>query len=73
MKRKEVLVKLLTETKSPLFTNNHELFNYLDNSGFYEQAASTRFHGNYRGGLFDHSLEVTKKLLELTRDRKSVV
>lgn len=62
MKRKEVLVKLFSEAKSPLLMNN-ELFNYLDNSGFYEQAASTRFHGNYRGGLFDHSLEVTKKTI----------
>lgn len=65
MQRKEVLVKLFSEAKSPLLMNN-ELLNYLDNSGFYEQAASTRFHGDYRGGLFDHSLEVTKKLLELT-------
>ena len=63
MKRKEVLVKLFSEAKSSLLMNS-ELLNYLDNSGFYEQAASTRFHGDYRGGLFDHSLEVTKKLLE---------
>lgn len=40
--------------------------NYLDESGFYEQVASSKYHGDYRGGLFDHSLEVTKKLLELT-------
>ena len=65
MKRKEVLIKLFSEVESPLLMNS-ELLNYLDNSGFYEQAASTKFHGNYRGGLFDHSLEVTKKLLELT-------
>lgn len=66
MKRKEVLVKLFTEAQSPLLLNN-QLFNYLDESGFYEQVASTRFHGDYRGGLFDHSLEVTNKLLELTQ------
>lgn len=34
--------------------------------GFFDAPASTRFHGNYDGGLFDHSLEVTKSLVELT-------
>ena len=35
--------------------------------GFFTAPASTRFHGAYPGGLFDHSLNVTTALLELTR------
>lgn len=38
----------------------------LTNMGFFQAPASTRYHGNYTGGLFDHSLAVTKSLLELT-------
>lgn len=40
--------------------------NDLDNMGFFTAPASTRFHGAYEGGLFDHSLEVTNALVELT-------
>lgn len=39
----------------------------LDKLGFFTAPASTRFHGAYEGGLFDHSYEVTKSLVELTR------
>jgi putative nucleotidyltransferase with HDIG domain len=38
----------------------------LDNLGFFTAPASTRFHGAYEGGLFDHSLEVGKQLVNLT-------
>ena len=34
--------------------------------GFFTAPASTKYHGNYEGGLFDHSLKVTEMLLELT-------
>ena len=34
--------------------------------GYFTQPASTRFHGAYEGGLFDHSLEVAKALMDLT-------
>ena len=34
--------------------------------GFFEAPASTKYHGAYKGGLFDHSYEVTEALLELT-------
>lgn len=34
--------------------------------GFFNSPASTKYHGAYEGGLFDHSLEVTKSLVELT-------
>lgn len=34
--------------------------------GFFKAPASTKYHGAYEGGLFDHSLETTKALVELT-------
>lgn len=38
----------------------------LDSIGFFTAPASTKYHGNYDGGLFDHSLEVGRRLVELT-------
>lgn len=42
------------------------LFDELDRLDFFTAPASTKYHGNYEGGLFDHSYEVTMCLLELT-------
>ena len=39
----------------------------LINLGFFEAPASTKYHGNYPGGLFDHSLVVAEELLRLTK------
>ena len=38
----------------------------LNDMGFFSAPASTKYHGNYYGGLFDHSMAVTKNLLLLT-------
>ena len=38
----------------------------LEDLGFFTAPASTKYHGAYEGGLFDHSLETTKALVELT-------
>lgn len=40
--------------------------NELSGMGFFDAPASTKYHGNYSGGLFDHSYEVTVALLKLT-------
>ena len=40
---------------------------YLDNMGFFEAPASTKYHGNYEGGLFEHSVIVTQELVNLTK------
>lgn len=53
-------------SKGLAVTHCEALRDYLDNMGFFEAPASTKYHGNYRGGLFDHSLQVTKDLLYLT-------
>ena len=42
------------------------LFENLDSRDFFTAPASTKYHGNYEGGLFDHSYEVTMCLVELT-------
>lgn len=38
----------------------------LENAGFFTAPASTKYHGAYAGGLFDHSLETAKALVNLT-------
>lgn len=38
----------------------------LDSLGFFNAPASTKYHGAYEGGLFDHSLLTAKSLVELT-------
>lgn len=39
----------------------------LEKLGFFTAPASTKYHGNYEGGLFDHSLEVASSLVEMTK------
>ena len=48
-------------------TSNH-CVELLEKKGFFTAPASTKYHGAYQGGLFDHSLAVTKALLKLTKD-----
>lgn len=43
------------------------LKNQLMTMGFFTAPASTKYHGNYEGGLFDHSFTVTSSLLSLTK------
>lgn len=44
-----------------------DALNRLDEIGFFTAPASIKYHGNYEGGLLDHSLEVTKALLGLSK------
>ena len=39
---------------------------WLEESGFYKAPASRNHHGAYPGALFDHSLQVTYELINLT-------
>lgn len=39
---------------------------YLLANGFFRAPASTKYHGAYEGGLFDHSLMVMNSLVELS-------
>lgn len=40
--------------------------NYLTKSDFFRAPASTKYHGAYEGGLFDHSMNVAKNLCKYT-------
>ena len=40
--------------------------NLLEDIGFFTAPASTKYHGAYEGGLFDHSYTVTQELLKFT-------
>ncbi len=43
-----------------------DFLDYLSSNGFYTAPASTKYHGNYEGGLFDHSFAVMTFLVELS-------
>ena len=47
-----------------------ELLAWLGTSDFFTAPASTRFHGNYEGGLCEHSLNVFRQLARLCNTYK---
>ena len=58
--------------------NYAEVVIWLEDHGYFTAPASTKYHGAYEGGLFDHSYAVAQELLTLTdrnnltwRDRRS--
>lgn len=55
-KFKELLGSAVTE----------EFTNWLVEKGFFTAPASTKYHGSYEGGLFDHSYAVAIALIQLT-------
>lgn len=69
-------MKMTTETRQLQFmhlmseglpvSDCEQLLNALSDMEFFEAPASTKYHGNYPGGLFDHCFEVTKALTLLT-------
>lgn len=42
------------------------LVNDLKDNGFFTMPASTKYHGSFEGGLFEHSRNVTQGLIVLT-------
>ena len=49
-----------------------DMIDYLVSYGFFTAPASTKYHGAYEGGLYQHSVAVTKFLLRLTEDNKLI-
>jgi hypothetical protein len=45
---------------------SEEFIDWLNTNGFFTKPAAIKHHGNYEGGLFDHSLAVAQSLLTLT-------
>lgn len=64
---KDQIIKLLKSTNREGIEN---LIEFLEKSDFFTAPASTRFHGNYEGGLAEHSFkvyEVLKEKVEFTK------
>lgn len=67
--------KIMLTTENRIQQYKEFMGNYADNVilqqlmhiGFFEAPASTKYHGNYPGGLFDHSLVVATELVGLTK------
>ena len=75
------MIKLVPDVQSLTTKGKRERFNefvreyisrdftdWLDEKGFFTAPASTKYHGNYAGGLLEHSLYVTETLSDLTQD-----
>lgn len=45
---------------------SNEFYEWLNSKGFLKAPASTKYHGNFEGGLYGHSCNVTRELLHLT-------
>jgi len=54
------------EESDPLVIKNSKLMDYLINGGFFTAPASTKYHGAYPGGLYDHCRCVFDRLNNLT-------
>lgn len=61
---KERFINLLSQIKRE---GIEDLAKWLEDSDFYDAPASTRFHGAYRGGLLEHSLNVYDELTRLLK------
>lgn len=48
------------------------VIDYLDNTDFYTSPASTKYHGNYEGGLCEHSLNVYEQAMYLYNVEKKI-
>lgn len=46
-----------------------KLLKELERMGFFEAPASTKYHGSYKGGLVEHSVNVCERLLWLAEDQ----
>jgi hypothetical protein len=63
--RKEDFIRLYTQyIKRP---GSEDLLKWLEESDFFTAPASTRFHGNYEGGLCEHSVNVWEELVRLLK------
>ena len=50
------------------YIHDEKLMAYLKDGGFFDAPASTKYHGCYDGGLYDHSKAVTIALEDITKN-----
>ena len=62
---KEEFIELLVSTKRE---GMDKLIEFLNKTDFFEAPASTRFHGDFEGGLLQHSLKVYEILKEKVKN-----
>ena len=65
LKNKERFLQICEEELNNV-PGMEKLLGWISNSDFYTAPASTKFHGNYEGGLLEHSLNVYDILTELS-------
>ena len=58
MKSEEIKNKIIELLGSTERKGIDKVIKFLESSDFFEAPASTRYHGNYKGGLAEHSLNV---------------
>ncbi|MBV4450574.1 HD domain-containing protein [Clostridium tyrobutyricum] len=58
MKLEETKNKIIELLNSTARKDIDKIIKFLEGSDFFETPASTRYHGNYKGGLAEHSLNV---------------
>jgi len=58
MKPEEIKLKIIELLGSTERKGIDRVIKFLESSDFFEAPASTRYHGNYKGGLAEHSLNV---------------
>lgn len=65
MNRKEDFIRIYTQyIKRP---GADKLLAWLEETDFFTAPASTRFHGNYEGGLCEHSVNVWEELVRILK------
>ena len=74
--KKELIIELLDEVKR---RGIEDVKAWLDKSGFYQNPASSKWHGNYVGGLAEHSYNVYRlfshfnKIFKLNLNRETII
>ena len=68
-KSEQECIKMFIDEASKYSTLNisKEFIDYLKEQGFFTKPAAIKHHGNYQGGLFDHSLTVAQCLNTMTK------
>lgn len=56
----------IAETECRMVFDNQKLLDWLGDNGYFSAPASSKYHGAYPGGLYDHSEAVYNRLAELT-------
>lgn len=64
-KRVDQFLELMKHDGVPLVSV--DMLDWLVENGFFTAPASTKYHGSFEGGLFEHSFNVTSALLFLTK------